>query len=180
MNMTRAAEEFPWTVTERSEGLHMTPIIEDLLATLYGARDETPDEERRLQFEKGYLWERVLSMAYGESAAFRPGEVDCDGVLCSPDGIVVEDGEVVVEEYKATAFSSVKTPDQVPRYMMQIKGYCYAMGAVRARMRILYLNGNSRDVRHPQYEVFEFTFTQSELAENWAAILAHARGRGWL
>ncbi|GAH26482.1 unnamed protein product, partial [marine sediment metagenome] len=36
MNIVEVKEEFPWTKTERSEGLHLTDIVHDLLNTPSG------------------------------------------------------------------------------------------------------------------------------------------------
>lgn len=132
-----------------------------------------PDEETRLQWEKGYLWEVALSRAFGEKAAIRIGEVELDGVIGSPDGVDYdEDGEMAVEEYKATAFSSSKTPADVWKWMMQAKGYCKMLGCVKCVFRVLYVRNIGQG---KAYRVFEFTFTQAELDENWLAIVGQAR-----
>lgn len=135
---------------------------------------DAEDEEAMMQFEKGYLWEVALSRAFGEKAAIRIGEVERDGIIGSPDGINYDDdGEMFVEEYKATTFSSNRTPDSIWTWMMQVKGYCAMLGTVKAVMRVLYLCGNYHPLV-PQYVAVEYTFTQTEIDENWACIVNQA------
>jgi len=120
------------------------------------------DDATRMQFEKGWLWEVALSRAFGEKAAKRPGELELDGIVGSPDG-VTDDG--VIEEYKCTAKSSNTSPTDMWRWMMQVKGYCKMAGTTKCVFRILHLSFV------PVYKVWELTFTQRELDENWEAIL---------
>ncbi|MDD4984380.1 MAG: hypothetical protein PHQ43_01125 [Dehalococcoidales bacterium] len=129
-----------------------------------------PSHDAKMHFEKGYLWEVALSQAFGEKAAVRPGEVERDGVIGSPDGLLCEDGDMVLEEYKATLMSSNKVPAENWAWMVQVKGYCYMLGVSRAIMRVLYLRGDYTS-GVPEYAVWEFVFSERELAENWTAIL---------
>ena len=128
-----------------------------------------------MQFEKGYLWEVALSRAFGEKAAVRIGEIELDGIAMSPDGYTRDsDEEKVIEEYKCTALSSTNPPSDNWKWMMQVKGYCKALGALKCIFRILY---HVDIMRHPEsaYGVFLLTFTQGELDENWEAVLNHAK-----
>lgn len=173
--MREIREEFPWTTTQtesRSKGLHLTDVIHAIGETIYHTQGSVVNDEVRLQWEKGWLWEVALSRAFGEKAAIRIGEIELDGVIGSPDGINYdENGEVYVEEYKATAFSSSKTPADVWGWMMQVKGYCKMVGCVKCVFRVLYV----RDIgRGDAYRVYELTFTQAELDENWLAITSQA------
>ncbi|MEA3349626.1 MAG: hypothetical protein U9Q82_03285 [Chloroflexota bacterium] len=126
-------------------------------------------DETRMQFEKGWLWEEALSLAFGQKAAVRPGEVELDGIAGSPDGIDTDGNELIVEEYKCTAARSSKSPADMWRWMMQVKGYCKMMGAVKCVFRVLHLEFV------PVYKVWELTFTQGELDENWEAVMNQAK-----
>jgi hypothetical protein len=181
MKIRELEEEFPWTVTVgRSEGCHLSDVIRDLLETLYKTQGTVSQKEFSLQYEKGYLWEVALSQAFGEKAAIRPGEIICDGIACSPDGIQVDgNGNIIVEEFKATTMSANKPLQDIQRWMMQIKAYCFVMETNRAIMRIFYMMGDYKTMV-PQYRVVEFKFEDYELEENWIAILNHARYRGWV
>jgi len=133
------------------------------------------DDATKMQFEKGFLWEVALSKAFGEKAAKRIGEIELDGIAMSPDGISFDkDGSHTVEEYKCTAFSSNKSPAENWRWMMQVKGYCKALGANKCIFRIFH---HMEIMWNPGacYAVWELTFTQGELDENWESVLNHAK-----
>jgi hypothetical protein len=184
MQIKTLNEEFPFTPPIwRSEGKHLSDIITDLgeeVFGLKGAGKDTPSEETRLQWEKGFVWEEALSHGFGDRLADRPGEIVCDGVACSPDGVTVdEEGNVVVEEYKCTAMSSSKTPDAIWRWRTQAAAYCYVLGATRAIFRVFYLNGDYKG-SGPQYRVFQLDWSQAEIDENWAMVWSHAKRKGWV
>ncbi len=133
------------------------------------------DEATMMQFEKGYLWEVVLSMALGVKSAKRIGEIELDGVSMSPDGVSYDKhGEPTVEEYKCTALASSKSPADNWRWIMQVKGYCKALGANKCIFRILH---HMEIMWNPGacYGVWELVFTQAELDENWEGVLNHAK-----
>jgi len=142
--------------------------------------DREIDEDTMMQFEKGYLWEVALSRAFGEKAAHRIGEVELDGIIGSPDGVIYEapgdepnwtlSNVVLLEEYKCTAISSNKSPTDNWKWIMQVKGYCKMLGATKCIFRVLHV----RDFV-PMYKPWELTFTQAELDENWQAILNHVK-----
>lgn len=182
MTIEPLQEEFPWTDgPPRSPGLHLMEIVHDIALTAgIGGKYTDDGSDHRLQFEKGYLWEVLLSLAFAEKAAVRPPEIVVDGIACSPDGISNEGFDPIVEEYKCTACSSAHTPDENIEWMMQVKGYCYVVGAAVCIFRILYLNGDYRSDRSPQYRVYKLEFGITELEENWTMIVNHARARGWL
>jgi len=139
--------------------------------------DREIDEDTLMQFEKGYLWEVALSRAFGEKAAVRPEPVQLDGIWGSPDGVIEEaitpKGEVTIalatEEYKCTAIRSNKSLTDMWKWIMQTKGYCKMLGVNKCIFRILHLEFV------PVYKVWELTFTQAELDENWQAILNQAK-----
>ncbi len=146
--------------------------------TLLKTQETDIDERTLFQFEKGYLWEVALSRAFAEKAAHRPSEVELDGIIMSPDGTTYKYGnELVGEEYKCTALSSSKSPADNWRWMMQVKGYCKALGTTKCIFRILH----HMDIMwHPEtcYGVWEMVFTRAELDENWESVLNHAKVMG--
>ena len=130
----------------------------------------TLTDETRMQFEKGWLWEETLSMAFGKKIAVRPEPVYMDGIWGSPDGIQVESEDVlIVEEYKCTAMRSDKSPADNWRWIAQVKGYCKMVGAIKAVFRVLHLEFV------PVYKVWELVFSQRELDENWEALVNQAK-----
>ncbi len=181
MNCIRIDEEFPFTrAIERSEGVHLMDIIKDMARVLFNTGSKYVDAPDYLQFEKGYVWERVLSRAFGDEMAARPGEIVCDGIACSPDGIAIDsDGNLFVEEYKCTTMSSKKSPEDVWVWKMQAMGYCHAVGANVALFRVFYLMGDYKGMR-PVYVVWRVEFTEGEIEDAWVSIVNHAKTRGWV
>ncbi len=155
----------------RSRSLHLSDVIHNMGVELAKSQERPIDHDSLMQFEKGYLWEAALSAGFGEKAAKRIGEVVLDGIHMSPDGVGYdEEGRVVVEEYKCTAMSSETSPADMWKWVMQVKGYCKAVGAVKCIFRVLHIRSFV-----PVYNVWELVFTQAELDENWASVVAHAR-----
>lgn len=148
------------------------------------------DEATLMQFEKGYLWEVALSRAFGEKAAHQIGEVEFDGIIVTPDGVITEldvlnisrpkssnydDSAIIgVEEYKCTALSPDKSPANMWQWLMQVKGYCKMLGVTKCIFRVLHHVAIMHDPGNA-YQPWEIVFTQAELDENWQAILNHAK-----
>jgi len=194
MNYWKIDEKLPTRVddTNRTLGVcHLSDVINSMAVDLFNVtyRGEGDEEARQLQFEKGFVWERALEKAYGEGMAMRPGEFNLDGIYCSPDGlnysIILQTGEVldtlVLEEYKATALSSNKTPDDSAfwKYVLQMKAYCYVTGCNHAVLRVFHVRGDYKD-NTPAYNVWGFEFNERELRENWVSIVNHAKAKGWV
>lgn len=168
--------EFPFTgIGNRSiHRLHLSDIYGDLEKELFPIKNTG----NRLWAEVGFLFEEALSFAFRNRLGKRIGEIELDGVVCSPDGIDFENW--ILEEYKATWKSSRRCPTENWRWMIQLKGYLKVMHMTQAKMRILYLNGNYRDKFGPQYKEFTLDFTQSEIDVNWSMLINHAKRKGWL
>lgn len=141
------------------------------------------DEGTLFQFEKGYLWEVALGLAFGQKAAIRWGEVELDGIIGSPDGVrtileyvnnahVVKD--TILEEYKCTALSPEHTPATNWKWLMQTKGYCKMLGVRKCIFRVLHHVSIMYEPGEA-YQPYELVFTQGELDENWQAILNHKK-----
>lgn len=185
MKIAVLEEEFPHTPNiDRSPGCHLSDVLSGMGEELFkipGKKDgEVVNADTLMQFEKGFLWEETLSLAMKERLATRPGEILCDGIACSPDGVGVDgDGELVVEEYKATTMSSNKTPDQLWKWKWQAGAYCHVVGATRAIFRVLYLCGDYRTFI-PTYRVYRLDFSEGELQDMWEAVVGFARRKGWV
>ena len=170
--------KFPKTQfeTERTEGLHLSHIIRDLLDKAGLGYKGKGFTDMELTAEVGLLWERVLSKVMGEKYANSPGELEKDGIILTPDGIGPDPmGKVpiIVEEYKATWKSNRTHPTEVLNYMMQVKGYCYVVETNVCIMRVLYIMGDYRG-SGPMYRESRITFTKKELWDNWQILLGHA------
>ena len=55
---------------------------------------------------------------------------------------------------------------EIKRWMLQLAGYCYMMGLTRARMHVLWVNGDYRN-SGPQYFTYLLEFTPQELERIW-------------
>lgn len=161
----------------RSEGLHVTDIIRDIEERF--TRRPTPaggEWDLELAGELGFMFERQME---AEIDAVRPGEVELDGISMSPDGIEEIDGDTRLVEYKVTWRSIKKDPTETPKWLMQTKAYCHALGLDTAVFHILYLCGNWKPPS-PIYRQYIIWYTQQELQENWDMLVNHARSKEWL
>lgn len=152
--------------------MHLSEVIHEMGKVIMETQEREIDNDTRMQFEKGYLWEVTLSMAFGEKAAMRIGEVELDGIIGSPDGICYDDPLCIipiVEEYKCTAKNSKTQPTDMWKWMAQAKGYCKMVGATKCIFRVLHLSFV------PVYKVWELVFTQGELDENWQSVVSMAK-----
>lgn len=164
----------------RTPGLHVSQIIRSLCKKLDPKRYIDGDLPWN-RFEAGFTFERVLETAFASRMAdiFRPGEIICDGIILSPDGIDT-DGWVLCE-YKWTWMSSREAPEG-PKFwpwLVQMQAYCYALGVTRARLHAFFVNGDYK-TKTPEYRVWVFEFAAQELHENWQMLLREARVEGWL
>ena len=177
----------------RTPGLHVSQIIKSICIDIDPKRFKQENERLPWErFETGFTFERVLEMALQSRRAdiFRPGEVEQDGIILSPDGID-PDGSIfsfatpgdpfILEEYKFTWMSSREAPDATKflHWFWQMKAYCHALQTTRARLRVMFINGNYTD-NSPIYRVWDIQFTERELLENWHMLVQHARAKGWL
>lgn len=168
----------------RSEGIHLTDIIRDLMETSGMSKTVSGtmwgNDELELAAQAGFLWEDLLSLAMKDRLPCRIGEIQLDGISMSPDGIEIDDnGEVVLSEYKLVWSSSRRPPTDNFKWMSQIKGYCRGLELTKVHMRIFYLNGDWKPPM-PQYKGFRIEFTPLEIQENWELLTRHAHRRGWI
>lgn len=182
---------------ERTPGLHVSQIIKSICVELDPKRFSQENERLPWErFETGFTFERVLEMAIQARRAniFRPGEIEKDGIIMSPDGIDLDStaflfntifipgwDDCVLEEYKFTWMSSNEAPtaSKFLHWFWQMKAYCYALQTLRARLRVMFVNGDYRG-SGPQYRVWDVLFTEAELIDNWQMLLGQARAKGWL
>lgn len=180
---------------ERTEGLHLSTIILDLLLNLeperYGKR--THDNIRWMNFYMGLLFERVLEEAWvAKEMSFReelirPGELTVDGVIMTPDAY--DTAKRRPEEYKCTK-KSCRQPiidKKFWPYWVQLKAYAYALkyhgwGVGSGALYVLHINGNySRDDDDPDsgyiIKPWEDEWSDLQLEENWEMLMSHAKSR---
>jgi len=184
MEIEVADEKWPKTLFDdaeaREEGLHLGEVTRSLLAgSGFGYRGKG-FSDMELTAEIGLLWEEVLRKIMRDKYATRPGQICCDGIWMSPDGIGPDPkGEVplVVEEYKCTWQSSNRSLEDNFSYMIQVKSYCRAIGTPVAVMRVFYIMGDYKG-SGPLYRVARMTFTARELEQNWQMVVKHKEAMG--
>ncbi len=172
----------------RSEGLHLTTIIQAILEEMgeSNVRDDLSAADLDDYAAVGFLWERTLTRALNEMHAelgdvVRLGEFQKDGIYFTPDGIMlnVSESKPTLEEWKCTWTSCNKLIDDRKKWMYQIKCYCYALDLDAAVLRVLYINGTWRPpipcTRHYRLE-----FSRQELASTWLEVLNFAKAKGML
>jgi hypothetical protein len=157
----------------RTEGTHVSTLIKALCEALEPERFSGEMDYTR--FEVGYAVERAIERAWAERhiTVIRPGEFTVNGITGSPDGVSFEDdGTIVIEEIKCTWMSSRGCPEDRKfwHWIVQMKAYAHLLGTDRARLHVLFVNGNYADERTPQYRSWDFQFTTREIEENWAML----------
>jgi hypothetical protein len=171
----------------RTPGLHLT----DILYPMMEERGETPDRpdltEEDLEGYRavGFLWERVLVRALTDMAVetdehvIRLGEFTKDGVIFTPDAMLIRLPEALLEEWKCTWTSCNRWIEDRKQWWIQIMAYCHALDLNAATVRVLYINGTWRPPI-PRTRHYRATFNKRELQENWDMLLNYARSKGMM
>jgi hypothetical protein len=166
----------------RSPGLHLSTIIRSICQSLEPAK-YTDGPVNPLYTDPGFTFEKVLETAWAnrQRAHFRPGEVERDGIIGSPDYIDLCNGEEWLIESKMTEMSMTGAPlePKFRKWLWQIAAYCHMLGMTRSRLHVLWLKGDYKKVRRA-YEVYEIIWTSEELEATWKLLTDHARDKGWL
>lgn len=156
----------------RSPGIHVSGIIR-AIAKEMGRKQGNEFTAYDLDHFAvvGRLWESQLAAAkYPEPRYQRIGEIECDGILGSPDSIDTQDGEVL--EFKATWRSASKPPESEFDWMTQIKAYCHMLGMCRATLAVFYVGGVWRPPQ-PVAREYNILYSPGEIADNWRMLLDH-------
>ena len=170
---------------ERSPGLHVSTIIRSIMETLEPKRfasqgDDGPPVEWT---SAGTIWEFLLEAAMTKlamgSSLIRPGEVEKDGIISTPDAISI--GDWIVHEFKFTWMSSNGAIEHKKFYhwILQVKAYCHMLGSNHARIHGFFVMGDYRG-SGPQPLAWDLKFTSLELNETWSMLVNHAKQKGWL
>jgi len=165
----------------RSGGLHLSAILRHLALQMkvLDAKYDTPlTDDNSLMAQIGIAWEDYLAKHQFPNIEFHPGELICDGIAMSPDGISSPDSEDyaeligvdreswILEEFKSTRKSSRDfkealrlKADKVKLWLWQIMSYRRALNRICepgtecyvARLHVLFMNGNySKDFNDPE------------------------------
>jgi hypothetical protein len=174
----------------RSEGLHLSDVIRDMAFNLnvLDRKYDTEDMDKVLVL-LGIAWENEITKQHPE-ILFHPGEFKRDGVVGTPDGICVVDGDISltgcdpvscrVHEFKYTRKSSrnflqhlIDNSGKVWMYLVQIKSYCKLLDSTEAWLHVLFANGDYSPNASPEYRIYRLSFTQAEIDANWKMVSGH-------
>lgn len=152
----------------RTDGCHVSSIINYISASL-GRRENTfSRDDLNLFALLGRVFEVVLAKTLFPSPRYeRLGELECDGIIGSPDAFDTE--EMAVVEMKATWKSSKREIESFSEYWWQLKSYCKMTQTKRAVLVVFFVCGNYAPPV-PQLRCWEAEFTASEIEGNWEMI----------
>lgn len=168
----------------RTPGLHLSDITKAMLleAGLKKWKDEPDSIKRQMQFQKGFLWERVighiLTLSDKRPILYRPGEYQTDGVIGTPDAINLT--ENALEEWKATAISTKNlTKDNL---FYEKPEWKWAAGWHCAHFQLPYVIFRIWHHREfdPTVKQYQVSFTLAELRDNKEKLINFARYKGLL
>ncbi len=175
---------------ERSPGLHMSAIYNDLFQDLEPkrfTRGGTPDPVR---MAAGFCLEEMLEEGLKRRHAERPGEfLTSEGIAYSPD-LIIFNGSMRLGEIKLTWMSSKEVPrcaantfpPKFDKWLTQMKAYCHHLETNHARLLAFFVNGDYRFGKGsgPEMLAWDLEFSARELRDNWSMLLNHAKSKGML
>ena len=97
-------------------------------------------------------------------ATLRVGEVKCTWLSCR---------EMPTERAN-------NLPPKFDKYLVQLKGYCYALHTLYGRLYVYFVNGNYDRPYVPQLLAWDVNFASADLESNWRMLMNHATHKGML
>lgn len=173
----------------RSPGLHASDLYGSFYKKFdpkrYDKRDKdgNPTPMDYVKMSLGTSFEEMLERALAERLlGERPGEfVSDEGIIYSPDYLFFEPTEIILGEFKCSWYSSKNAPfdPKFDKWMTQIKLYSYWLQLTKARLYVLFVNG---DYKPPSPILLSWVieFTPRELTDEYNMIMRHAKAEGIL
>ena len=164
----------------RADGWHVSGVIADLmrvggLGEFKSGRITQPVDILRVY--SGYIWEDMVGdylskQHVGENSPHTLTQLQVvrDGIHGTVDALVWGEGangEVRIEEYKATWKGEERALSDGWRWWTQIKSYMACTGVRKAWLRVLYMCPT------PRIRNYELGFSQGEIDECWAMVRQH-------
>jgi hypothetical protein len=174
----------------RSPGVHLSGIL-GAIATRQGIYSGAPltsieREGRKMSRALGLAWEDWLApriTLHYPSFEYHLGELSFDGVIGTPDGISYEDdGSLLLHEIKRTRYSCKQLDfptEKIVPWMWQCMGYLRMLTeesgcqCTRAVLHPMFVDGDYKLARYPQYLPTLLEFTWEEVETNWAMVQAN-------
>lgn len=182
----------------RSTGLHVSDVLRHLAVQGNRYTDEDHEDDMPLRVLLGLAFEEAAARLY-EGMNWQPGQLECDGVVGSPDGLTwlgsigkfeLGNPDFVIEEFKYTGKSQrVKgggpgdLKDIRTEWTWMQQGMSYInlyrrvyknlyRGINRCRFHICWKYGNYVKPFTEKYVRYLVEFSEAELAGNWAMLQA--------
>lgn len=163
----------------RSAGVHLSTVINDLLATIDQAKGKNAGGwalENSGQI--GFMWENIFEGAmrrmFNHEMYVRATEQCRDGIYGTPDFINVAEWAVADTKVRWKSVRHWDTLEESFRDVLwQLKGYCKMLDMTDAELIILFVNGDWKG-SGPQVRGCKIHFERYEIEDNWRMILRHA------
>jgi hypothetical protein len=168
----------------RTPGVHLSQIIK-LLGLRIGKFTKDDEAEELLNWSNtgnfpiasvlrmvlGLAWEDWISCQIPD-LIYHYGEEETDGIIGTPDAVLLTDSGPEIHEFKLTWKSAKRDPGNDWAWVVQLKGYCKMLGTTRACLWVYYVNGDYT-WSGPVFRCFRFEFTEKEIEENWRMLRRH-------
>jgi len=166
-------------------------------------KDAPDDDVPNPRMQMGFLWERAIHHVWVEFMQNQPLDWDLqvqvqkDGIHMTPDGVSHAGPErdcVCAEGQECEAHSDKKLieckatwrtlrkweedpEEEFAVWFWQVKAYMHALGLNTVQFYNFFVNGDYRykNGRGPIVVTQEFTFSDTELEDNWKEILAYKK-----
>lgn len=174
----------------RSGGLHASTLLQELHPYEGKGDDPVTPEQLKVYGMLGCAFEdrvetALLSLAAESDWPFnamRPGEVECEGVSCSPDILLLpKDSDDWVELSIKMTWKSCRDlpmkpgqggfPSRFDYYLDQCMVYGKAMNKLESVLLVCFMNGNYKGNKHPQIHGWQLEYSERERSETWQALM---------
>lgn len=149
---------------------------------------EKIDPVAKLRMSMGLAWEHYYINNQLPDVVHQPGEMCIEGIYMTHDGegletVLSERGEdrmvLALHEVKLTykSWNTVKNLSAQWMWLAQMKAYCKGLETLRAHLHVLCVAGDYSYPITPLARIFDVTFTQAEIDENWDILTSYVRHR---
>jgi hypothetical protein len=142
---------------KRDAGIHLSTVLKLMSKDGYSNWKDfsnLPDDSQEAvlaMFEKGFVWEELLSLVWKERWAARPEPFEYDSIWMSPDGIWspeklktfgINFDKPVLSETKWTTRSTKTDLDNWWSTLNQCKSYCKGLGLTDVILIVMHASGD--------------------------------------